>query len=333
MRVDYSKLDVMVLTYNRAKNLSVMLESLCTQTANGFRIIVLNNASTDNTLEVIQKVREEYPERDIQVVTHKKNLGNIGNFKKSQELAKNEYTAVFHDDDAIHPEYIETAMKLLYEYPKAVLCSGQVHPLYRINNQNWDMLDKNYYLYPQEMGAYLQLHIGRANFQTAIYKSEVYKKVSYRQEKYGKLHDIIFLMEVSMRGPSILIPAICARMGVSPTQDSCRLGSGPFPEEVYRTIKRIDELTQDEVYAKPALWNFSYFLYTWADLSRYETWKEFVERMRDTVFTNKEILLYSRKVDIDPINEQMAIHAQKLCGSEGIFHIYEGNGRSGLEET
>ena len=54
MEVDYSQLDVIVLTYNRAKTLAVMLESLCTQTAQGFHITVLNNASTDNTLEIVK---------------------------------------------------------------------------------------------------------------------------------------------------------------------------------------------------------------------------------------------------------------------------------------
>ena len=56
MEVDYSQLDVIVLTYNRAKTLAVMLESLCTQTAQGFHITVLNNASTDNTLEIVKKL-------------------------------------------------------------------------------------------------------------------------------------------------------------------------------------------------------------------------------------------------------------------------------------
>lgn len=333
MKINYSKLDVMVLTYNRAKSLSVMLESLCNQTVNGFHIIVLNNASTDNTLDIIEEVRKEYPDRDIQVVTHNENLGNIGNFKKSQELAKNEYTAIFHDDDAIHPEYIETSMKLLDQHPEAVLCTGEVHPLYNVNSQNWEILDKHYFLYPAEMGAYCQMHIKRAKIQTAIYQTEAYKRVEYKYEKYGKLHDIIFLMEMSMLGPSIFIPGICARVGTSPTQDSNRLSAGPFPEESYRLLKRIDELTMDEPYAKPVLWNFAYFLYTWADFSRYETWNEFVERMRGTIFTDEEISCFSKKLDMDSINTKMNTHSQQFCEKEGLYHAFEGSERSGLEEA
>lgn len=110
--MEYKNLDVFVLTYNRAEYLKIMLDSLCTQTATGFNIKVLNNCSTDNTIEVVKDIQKKHPERNIQIITNEKNLGNAGNFKRSQELANNEYTAIFHDDDAIHPEYIETAMEI-----------------------------------------------------------------------------------------------------------------------------------------------------------------------------------------------------------------------------
>lgn len=176
MEVDYSQLDAIVLTYNRAKTLAVMLESLCTQTAQGFHITVLNNASTDNTLEIVKKLQCEYPNRDIKVITNKRNLGNVGNFKESQKIAKNTYTAIFHDDDAIHPEYIETAMKLLSENEDAVLCTGNAYPYYNVNNYNWSYLNKNYYLWGLTyncmlLGTYFRQQFTRRKYIAAIASS------------------------------------------------------------------------------------------------------------------------------------------------------------------
>ena len=48
--MECTNLDVFVLTYNRAEYLRIMLDGLCTQTAKGFKIKILNNCSTDNTL-------------------------------------------------------------------------------------------------------------------------------------------------------------------------------------------------------------------------------------------------------------------------------------------
>lgn len=75
----------------------------------------MNNVSTDNTIKVVEKIIDKYPLRTIEIITNEKNLGNPGNFKKSQAIATNEYTAIFHDDDAIHPEYIDRAMSLMID--------------------------------------------------------------------------------------------------------------------------------------------------------------------------------------------------------------------------
>lgn len=105
-------LDVIVLTYNRCNYLKIQLESLCNQTLKGFRIVVLNNCSTDNTLDVVQHIKSKYPDREIIVKTNSTNLGNPGNFQMSQKIPERKYVAVFHDDDAVHPEYLELVMQI-----------------------------------------------------------------------------------------------------------------------------------------------------------------------------------------------------------------------------
>ena len=100
----YENLDVLILTYNRAQFLEIALKSLFSSTANWRKTVIVNNASTDNTLQVIQNIQKQYPERYIEIITHPSNIGNANNFRYSQKIASNEYTAVFHDDDAVHPD-------------------------------------------------------------------------------------------------------------------------------------------------------------------------------------------------------------------------------------
>ena len=353
----FCDLDVFVLTYNRARCLAIMLESLCCQTAQGFHIIVLNNASTDNTLEVIDKIRGDYPDRDIQVITSNENIGNIGNFRLSQALAKNKYTAVFHDDDAIHPEYIETAMNLFAQHPDAVVCTGNVHPVYNVKNCNWNILNKDYFLYPASQGVYFQILYSRLVFQTVIYKTEIYKSLTFEYEKYGKLHDNIFLMEVSQMGPSILILDACGRVGVSPKQDSNNLNSGPFPLEIYNIVKYIFDQIKSTKHAKPLLWNFAYFLYNWSYLSRFESWKVFCSRMKNEIFTVNEMKIYSfcferwssffariknknftrddvkilvAKIYMYIANKSTQRHAKNVFKKEHVLHKYDNSIRCGL---
>lgn len=208
----YKDLDVIIPTYNRAKYLKVALESLFESIATWRKTIILNNASTDNTLEVIKIIKEKYPDRIIEVITNENNIGNANNFKKTQEIVSNKYVAIFHDDDAIHPEYIDRAMQIIMNSNKnIVLVSGGATALYNVNNKNWYLLSDNYWEYPADKNLFLQLILARPTFCCAIYKSEIYKKINYRPEKYGKLHDIIFMSEISRLGTSIYLHGECVR--------------------------------------------------------------------------------------------------------------------------
>ncbi len=326
--IDCSQLEVFVLTYNRAEKLQKMLESLCCQTARGFRITVLNNASTDNTIEVVKCIQQRFPNRNIQMITHEKNLSNLGNFIMSQQLASLEFTAVFHDDDVIHPEYLERAMNLFAENEKAVLCSGGNVARYMPENCDWTPLTPEYYLYPGESNAYLQMMVQRASFQTAVYRTKVYKRTEYRKDLYGKLHDIIFLMEVGRQGDMIHILPPCAKVGIDVSQDSNDLQSGPFPEEILEIGNRISELMGDRKYAKPVLWNFTYSLYEWSCLSRHITWEDFTEKLisRKT-FTYAEVADFSMNAVMDRINGEMLSWIETL--KYKCFKTFKGF-RSGL---
>ncbi len=301
--MEYKNLDVFVLTYNRAEYLRIMLESLCTQIAEGFNIKVLNNCSTDNTLEVIREIQQKYPHRNISVITHEKNLGNPGNFKRSQELAENEFTAIFHDDDAIQPEYIDTAMKIFEDNPDVVMCSGNLEGLYNVSNNDWEILNKNYYKYKQYDGVYFNLLINRPTFASNIYRTEAYKKIEYHPEKYGKLHDIIFMLEMNRIGAVAFILGTSIRWRQSANNDSNNLSTGPFPEEIANIIKDIKLLSMPSgdvrchPLVKPLLWNFAFWLYRWSVLKRFLNWHDFVKLLIENgTFSKLEAFIFQRKI-------------------------------------
>lgn len=329
----YDNLDVFVLTYNRANYLKIMLESLCTQTATGFNIKVLNNCSTDNTLEVIKQIKKEYPERNIEIITHKKNLGNFGNFKISQELASNEYTAIFHDDDAIHPEYIETAMEIFSENPDVVMCSGNLQSFWNVSNNDWGILYKDYYKYKKDDGVYYNFLINRPTFACNIYKTSAYKQVKYHPEDFGKLHDVVFMCEINKIGAVAFVLGVCIRWRQSPFSDSNTFKNGPYPEEIAKILCRLKNLNKQHLFlGQPLLWNFAYFLYKWAVLKNYETWKQFTKRLkqpktlsyctlRGGCFSAIETFFFSQKWCIDIFN--YLITKRAIYYRKKIFKHYE----------
>lgn len=319
----YENLDVMILTYNRAQFLEIALKSLFSSTCNWNKTIIVNNASTDNTLQIIHDIERRYPDRHIEIITHEKNIGNTNNFKYSQKIASNEYTAVFHDDDAIHPEYIERAMTILSANPDAVLASGGANALYNVDENNWPILPNMYTLFPPEDNVFYQLICVRPNFCCSIYKTEIYRRTRYNPEKYGKLHDISFLMEIGRQGETAFLHGECVRWRQHVNSDSNSLSSGPFTEEVLKVLAYIHNSLEEytcelpsfkralhRILAQTLLFNFAFFLYTWSALSRFLTWDGFKEEMRTMkLFTPKEYRFFDVFIDriCNPMIKKKAI--------------------------
>ncbi|MFZ2445299.1 MAG: glycosyltransferase [Syntrophobacteraceae bacterium] len=90
------KVSVCIPTYNYAKYLPVAVESVLSQNFTDFEVIVRDDCSTDNTVEVVKKYLSD--ERVIFGV-NERNLGLAGNWNRCLSLAKGKYIKyVFADD-------------------------------------------------------------------------------------------------------------------------------------------------------------------------------------------------------------------------------------------
>ena len=191
--------------------------------------------------------------------------------------------------------------------------------------KNWNVLNKNYYLYPKRIGAILSLLPRRHTFQSIICKTNIYKKVNYNYKKYGKMHDIIFLYEISELEKSIIILGPCVRCGIQKDKDSNNLTTGPFPEELFNVILQIHKMTEEYINRNVALWNFAYLLFTWGKLERFLEWKDFVNKMKGTIFSEEDIAFFNSP-GIDIANQKQTQFAQFLTEVLGVQKHWS-NGR------
>jgi len=93
-------LSIVIITYNRSGYLRRLLESLSKSTFKECDIWVLNNASTDKTIQVC----EEYAStlKNLHLVTHKFNIGGDANIMRAYEYGDKYYKWILCDDDALH---------------------------------------------------------------------------------------------------------------------------------------------------------------------------------------------------------------------------------------
>lgn len=94
--------------YNEAKFIAETLLSAVNQSYKDIQIIVSDNASTDNTLAIVNEIAANYA--NIKVIHHTSNLGAIKNFVFAMQQANTEFFCWLGGHDVMHPLFIEKAL-------------------------------------------------------------------------------------------------------------------------------------------------------------------------------------------------------------------------------
>lgn len=110
-------------TYNRGKYIGQAIESCMMQKTNfPFEMIISDNCSTDNTLEVIEVYIQKYPDK-ITLLKADKNYGLMVNYIKSIESGTGKYIADCDGDDYWTDEYkLQKQVDFLEANPDFVMC-------------------------------------------------------------------------------------------------------------------------------------------------------------------------------------------------------------------
>lgn len=110
------ELSIVTLTYNRSKLLLETLRSLQTTAPNYTEILVFDDASTDDTEEVVRAFSQQ--EQRIHYYRQPKNKGFAGNAADGLAAATGEYVCTMPDDDLSCPGNFEAKLKILREHPE-----------------------------------------------------------------------------------------------------------------------------------------------------------------------------------------------------------------------
>lgn len=122
----YPKLSICIPTYNRADLIGVTLSCVAHQTVKPDEVIVIDNASTDNTEEVVKRFKKY----GIKYIRNKKNIGMAGNYNRCIELASHEYFTFLPSDDVIAPTWCEEWKRVIHKQQADLYTS----PIVVVNN-------------------------------------------------------------------------------------------------------------------------------------------------------------------------------------------------------
>ncbi len=120
--MNYPKISVVIPNYNHADYLPQSLDSNLSQSYPNFEIIVVDDGSTDNSVEVVNQYIAKDPR--VSLIRNETNCGLVHATKVGTEAATGEFIVYRGADDVSFPGFFEKAAQMLVENPQAGFCCG-----------------------------------------------------------------------------------------------------------------------------------------------------------------------------------------------------------------
>lgn len=216
---------ISIPVYNAEKTIAETIQSIINQTYNNLEIIIVDNASTDNTLQVIKKFKDPR----IKIYKNNKNIGAEKNFSKCVKLAKGRYIAIFHADDVYTKNMIKKQVEVFQNNPNIaavftrankINSSGEIIGESRIPSH---LKNKKCYHFYEIFTSILE----NGNFlvtPSVMVKSEIYKKmIPFNEKKFDTSADLDMWLRILEKHPIAIIDEKLMSYRISYEQGSYQL--------------------------------------------------------------------------------------------------------------
>lgn len=119
------KLSICIPTYNRGDFIAETIQSIIDQATNEIEIVISDNASVDNTKELVAEFQAIFP--NITYFRWSENMGADRNFLKVIELASGTYCWFMGSDDKVESNAISTVLMYINKFPEMTGMSVNRH--------------------------------------------------------------------------------------------------------------------------------------------------------------------------------------------------------------
>lgn len=146
MSIEKPKVSVCIPNYNQGRFIGAAIQSVLNQTYKDFELIIVDNCSADNSVEVIKS----FSDPRIRFYKNEKNIGMTRNWNRCISLAKGGYICILCADDLYLPHFLEKASSILDSNPavgfvhsacKGIDSDGKITGVFRPRNWKKDYIE------------------------------------------------------------------------------------------------------------------------------------------------------------------------------------------------
>ncbi|MGC9375868.1 MAG: glycosyltransferase [Bacteroidales bacterium] len=213
IRIEQNPLvSVIVVTYNSSRYVLETLESIRVQTYKNIELIICDDSSTDETVELcrdwVSKNKDYF--KNIELITSNKNTGISANSNRGIMAAKGTWLKLIAGDDLLLDNCILENLLFVKDTPNAKFISSKVQPINNsgkhLNHQSskYDAFKNLYFTLPakKQLKMYARLPVF-LNSPSFFLKKEVFKIINYFDEEFRIYDDICLIYRANSNNVKI----------------------------------------------------------------------------------------------------------------------------------
>jgi|GEM_PF-2317147 len=216
-------LSIILSNYNHGQYLGTAIDSIAEQALDSMELIIIDDGSTDDSLNVIETKSREHP--FIHVLKNEKNMGSRLSVEKAFAEAKGEYVYFAASDDRVLPSFFRQSLDLLNKYPDANVCTGMVRSM---SEQGEDLgpkpsqkvLKEPGYISPHMALSLLDTYDAWFICNTAIYRRQALIQMGGFDPDLNTFCDAFACTVMALDGGACFIPDHLASVRTSDTSQS-----------------------------------------------------------------------------------------------------------------
>lgn len=231
---------ICIPAFNAGNTIRETIESLLAQSYPNFELHISDNASTDNTIEIVSGFNDPR----ISIHRHEINLGGEENFNICLHLARGKYTAVFHADDIYEQTMLETQVNFLEHnltagavFTQANLINGSGVKIGEIRLPSSLRSSTNLYDFDNIFKALLKdsnfLICPSAMVRTQIYQEEM---KAWRWALFESSADLDMWLRIAQDHQIGILPMALMRVRISDGQWSAKVRIQPNRADFFKVV-------------------------------------------------------------------------------------------------
>ena len=187
------KLSIIICTHNSGERLRKTLDSILSQDADDFEVVIIDGASTDGTINIIKEYELKFNGKLRWISEPDSGVYNAMN--KGVKMARGEYLNIVGAGDWLEKSALKAAYKCIEENPETDAVQGVLR-IWSKDLMNFNLVQTS----PKKLATVPMQH------PSLYYKKELHNKYGLYDESYKIVADYLFCMKAFYVGRARVTP-------------------------------------------------------------------------------------------------------------------------------